>query len=119
MRTCPICGEPLSKQSAQDAMGELRDWYCPTEIKLDSGYPINHYREFAYEGHIDMHVPPYRIRTKDGSSKIGKITRYKTCRRVKTDNGRFHFKTILQCPEIHPDTEEKLKDRIKLLLIVS
>lgn len=80
---------------------------------------INHYREFAYEGYTDMHVPPYRIRNKDGQSKIGLYKRYRTCRRVKTDNGRFHFKTILQCTELHPDTEEKLRERIKLLLVMS
>jgi hypothetical protein len=109
----------MIKQSAQDACFYEPDWYCPEEIKLSSGSIVNHYREYPGLGYVDMHVPPYRIRSQGGNSKVGTIARYKSHRGIRTNNGRFHFKTVLSVPEIHPDTEQRLRDRIKLLLIMS
>lgn len=119
VKWCPLCNERLIKQSAQDACGYEPDWYCPKEIKLTSGGVVNHYREYPELGYVDMHIPPYRIRNQDGESKVGTLSRYKTHRRIRTNNGRFRFKTIIKCPTIHPDTEQKLRDRIHLLLVIS
>ena len=118
VKWCPLCGERLIKQSAQDACGYEEDWYCSKEIKLLSGRVVNHYREFPELGHIDLHLPPYRIRNEEGISKIGTLVRAKTRRGVRTFKGSYRFKTIIKCPELHPDTEQKMRDRIHLLLVM-
>lgn len=119
MKLCPLCGKTLIKQSAQDACGYEEDWYCPEEIRLTSGRLVNHYREFPEMGYTDIHLPPYRIRNQNGTSKIGTLTRAKTRRGVRTTRGNFRFKTLIHCPELHPDTEQKMRDRIHLLLVIS
>src|SRR6185369_5069189 len=119
MRTCPLCNKTLIKQSAQDACGYEEDWYCPDELRLASGRKVNHYREYPELGYTDIYLPPYRIRNQDGQSKIGYLSQYKTKRRVRTTRGKYYFKTIITCPQLHPDTEEKLLNRVKLLLLIS
>jgi hypothetical protein len=118
MRTCPLCNKQLIKQSAQDACGYEEDWYCPEEIRLVSGKRVNHYREFREDGWIDIHLPPYRIRNEEGMSKIGLLRQNKTRRGVRTTRGNWRFQTIIKCPELHLDTEQRLRDRIHLLLVM-
>lgn len=119
-RDCPLCGKALIRQSAQDAGGSNPDIYCPEEITLpEDKRVVNHYREHGDLMETRIYLHPYRIVTKDGQSKLGKRDRYKTKAGVATKKGSLYFKTLIKCPEIHPDTEEKLLNRIKLLLLLS
>jgi len=120
-RKCPLCDKPLLRQSAQDAGGYEPDIYCSEEIILpEDNRAVSHYRESSMlEESVTMFIPPYRIVTQNGMSKIGVRRRFKTRRGVVTNKGLLFFKTLIKCPPIHPDTESKLRDRIKLLLIMS
>lgn len=120
---CPLCNKPLLEQSPEDTGWATPDLYCPEVITLPNGKKVNHYRERKEPDEVVIHVPPYRILTKETYykpqkiynliSKIGLLSRY------KTGSKSYYFKTILTTPEIHPDTEDKLRDRIKLLLLLS
>jgi hypothetical protein len=118
VKWCPLCNKRLIKQSAQDACGYEEDWYCEEEIRLVSGRKVNHYREFPELGYTDIHLPPYRIRNQDGESKIGMLKRAKTKRGVRTTRGSWRFDTVIKCPQLHLDTEQRLRDRIHLLLVM-
>lgn len=122
MRKCPVCSKPINVQSVKDACGWDPDQYC-LEIASYSNdrRKFNHYIESPVIGTISIHLPPYRIQLEsDGTTKIGIHSRYKTKRGMTTDSGDFYFKTILKTDaHIHPDTEDKMRNRIKLLLIMS
>jgi len=119
MRICPLCHQPLTKQSAQDIGGWEEDWYCEEEIQFPNDpRKFNHYREFTSLGYLDMYIAPYRIRSRDHDSKIGLHSQYKI-RRGGPGIDKFYFKTLIQCPKIHPDSADKLRNRIKLLLLIS
>lgn len=106
---CPMCGNhELVAQSLEDVFGGVPDTFCPEVIKI-SGKLFNHYRTSPYR--TRMIVLPYRILTQNGKSKVSIQSKYKS--------GKEYFKTLFTVPELHPDTEQKLKDRIKLLLLLS
>lgn len=119
---CPLCAKPLVKQSMQDAFGNQPAIYCEELVKVP-GDPrsFNHYREDPDINTVTMYVPPFRIINENGETKIGKHAQYKKGRRLRTRSNtkKFYYKTIIKCPTIHPDTEEKLRSRIKLLLVMS
>lgn len=103
MKTCPMCGNPLNSSSLENS------FHCLKEATYDNFISLSHYREdFSYTNQIIMLVPPYRLRTT--SNKVTHID--------KNENG--FFKTIFICPTvIHPDTEDKLRERIKIILLFS
>lgn len=109
---CPLCGKNLVKQSYEDSCGYEPDLYCQEAVELN-GKIYNHYRKSFEEEKLVMMVPPYRILNEDDLSKVGIPARYKTGKQ------RHYFKTVIKCPTIHPDTEDKLRNRIKLLLLMS
>ena len=119
---CPLCGKLLVKQSLQDSCGYEPAVYCEELVKIP-GDPrhFNHYREEPAIGTITMYVPPFRILNENGETKIGKHAQYMKGRRlrVRSNTKKFYYKTIIKCPTIHPDTEDKLRSRIKLLLVMS
>lgn len=122
MRTCPLCNKPLVKQSAKDACGYEPDQYCPEEVSFPKDQrKFNHYLKSPVIETTMMYLPPYRIQLEsDGTTKVGTHSRYKTKRGKTTGSGDFYFKTILKTESpIHPDTEDKLRNRIKLLLLMS
>lgn len=109
---CPIChNHELVTQSLEDSYGRLPDIFCPEVLKLPDGKIVNHYREYPIIGKIRMFAWPYRIINWRGESQISKDHQYKS--------GKHYFKTVLKTPALHADTEEKLRERIKLLLILS
>lgn len=109
---CPIClKHELVTQSLEDSYGRIPDVFCPEVVKLPDGKIVNHYREYPIIGKTRMIAMPYRVINWKGESQISQDHKYKS--------GKHYFKTILKIPELHPDTEEKLKNRIKLLLILS
>lgn len=110
---CPICQEhELVAQSLEDCWGKLPDIFCPKTIKLPEGKIVNHYREYPVAGDkVRIFAWPYRIITWKGQSQISQDWAYKS--------GKRYFKTILRVPTIHVDTEEKLIERIKLLILLS
>lgn len=119
---CPLCNKPLTKQSFQDSCGYEPAIYCQETISLTGDVRIfNHYREEPELGIITMYVPPYRIINDQHGSKIGFHSQYKQgrCHRTRANGKKFYYKTLIKCPLIHPDTEEKLRSRIKLLLLIS
>ncbi len=111
---CPICGtEELVTQSLEDAFGRKPDVFCPKVIKLPDGKLVNHYREYPVVGDkVRIFAWPYRIITWNGQSQISMDTK-----RLKST--KHYFKTLLKVPALHVDTEEKLRNRIKLLLLLS
>ena len=61
-------------------------------------------------------LPPfYRIKTQLGISHIGCMTKYEN----SYAEDQYTMKFILKCPEIHPDTPEKLLERIKTIILFS
>lgn len=106
---CPICqNHEIVAQSLEDIYNDKPDTFCPEVVKI-AGKLYNHYRENQYRTRII--VPPYRILTNNGKSKVSIQAKYKS--------GKGYFKALFTVPEIHPDTEDKLKERIKLLLLLS
>src|SRR5271170_1072715 len=111
---CPICNKhELVAQSLEDSFGKQPDLYCPEVVTIPGGKILNHYREFQQYKQVRMIVPPYRIISGNNLSKISIQSRYATGEKA------FYFKTILKLPLIHPDSQEKLLERIKLLLLLS
>lgn len=110
---CPLCQKhELVAQSLEDCYGQLPDLFCPEIVKLPDGKIMNHYREFQVVGKVRMIAFPYRIINWKGRTQISRDNRYKS--------GKHFFKTILKdIPEMHPDLEDKLKERIKLLVLLS
>lgn len=111
---CPICQKhELVAQSLEDCYGRVPDLFCPEVVKLPDGKVVNHYREYPIVGKVRIVVFPYRIITWRGKSQISRDHTYKK-------SGKHIFKSLIKdIPEVHPDLEEKLKDRIKLLLLFS
>jgi hypothetical protein len=108
---CPLCNEhELVEQSLEDISGKKPDRFCPKIIKID-GRVYNHYREVTELGRTRIIIPPYRVITEDGASLISIQSKYKT--------GKTYFKFFLEVPELHLDTEEKMRERIKLLILLS
>lgn len=127
---CPLCGDLLVKQSREDAGGSEPMVYCQREVKLIGDKRIfNHYREDPEIGTVVMYVSYYRIINHildshehsniKNYTEVGIHRRYKTKAGKKTNAGEFYFKQILICPLLHPDTEEKLRSRINLLVLMS
>ena len=111
---CPVClKHELVEQSLEDSFGRAPDLFCPEVITLPGGKVLNHYRDFQWMKQTRIIVPPYRIVTEKGQSKVSIQSRYKTGERS------YFFKTLLKLPVIHPDSQEKLLERIKLLLLLS
>ena|SRR5271165_2766883 len=111
---CPICNKhQLVVQSLEDSGGSLPDRFCPEVITMPGGKILNHYRENQHYNSVRMIVPPYRIVTQNNVSKISIQSQY------KGGNRKYYFKTLLKLPVIHPDTNEKILNRIKLLLVLS
>ena len=109
---CPLCNNhELVTQSLEDSYGRIPDIFCPEVVRLPDGKIVNHYREYPVIGKVRMVAWPYRIINWKGQSQVSKDHRYKS--------GKHYFKTILKCPELHPDIEDKLKERIKLLVLLS
>lgn len=109
---CPICQKhELVEQSLEDSYGRIPDIFCPEVVRLPDGKIVNHYREYPVIGKVRMIAWPYRIINWKGQSQVSKDHRYKS--------GKHYFKTIIKLPELHPDLEDKLKERIKLLVLLS
>jgi hypothetical protein len=110
---CPICQDSeLVTQSLEDCYGRTPDVFCPKVIKLPEGKIVNHYREYPVVGDkVRIFVWPYRLITHKGQTQISLDCQYKS--------GKHYFKTILKTPALHPDEEDKLRDRIKLLILLS
>ncbi len=110
---CPLCNKhELVDQSLEDCGGRNPDRFCPEVVNI-GGKLFNHYREVPSLGRTRIIIPPYRIITEDGVSLISIQSRY------KTGEKKHYFKFILEVPELHLDTAEKLRDRVKLLLLLS
>lgn len=109
---CPICQKhELVAQSLEDCYGKVPDLFCPEVVRLPDGKILNHYREYPIVNKVRIIVWPYRVINWKGESQISKDHRYKS--------GKHFFKTVLKIPQIHADLEDKLRDRIKLLLLFS
>lgn len=109
---CPLCDQNLIKDTEDEAYIEP-DIYCEQFIRLN-GKKFSHYRDSPeLLRRLTMMILPYRIINEKGESKIGLLSRYKSGRK------RYYFKTILKCHSIRPNTEEKLRNKIKLLLLMS
>jgi hypothetical protein len=111
---CPICEEhELVTQSLEDCYGRKPDIFCPKVLKLPDGKIVNHYREYPVAGDkTRIFVWPFRVITWKGESQVSMDTTYKK-------SGKHYFKTVMRIPTLHVDPEDKLRDRIKLLLLLS
>lgn len=111
---CPVCEKhELVLQSLEDSFGNMPDLFCPETVTLPGGKILNHYRNFQRIKQIRIIIPPYKITSENGYSKISVQRQY------TTGNKKYFFKMLLKVPTIHPDSEEMLIKRIKLLLILS
>ena len=108
-KNCPLCNKVLMDGSAEG--GAIS--YCPEVVILKGSRLRNHYIEDYDKNSIVYYLLPYRIITYNDQSSISTEARYKTGKK------HWYFKTILKCPLIHPDTEERLRHRLKSLLIFS
>jgi len=106
--TCPLCGKTLKGYDGY--------YWCPKYIKFQASKRKFHFS--IVEEHVDMIVPPYRVRTNKKETKVAihippdhphASKAYKT--------GRWLFKTIFTCPPIQPMEEEKLLNKIKTLVV--
>jgi hypothetical protein len=113
-RTCPLCSQPLSIEP---------DYiHCPTWVKLAAG-STPHYNE--YDNKTVWYIPPYRITNKGGESMIAIYQKVvlkprsvgATTAFAASLSSQFFFKHILAVPELHPDTPDKVLERIKTLLV--
>lgn len=122
---CPVCGQMLVRNT-DDAPSISRGYvpyiYCKEVVRTQDGREYNHYLEDIENNQVVITLPPYRIINRidnrrghsfDKVSQVGIRSRYKTGER------KYYFKTILTVPELHPDTEESLRNRIKTLLVFS
>lgn len=113
---CPICQQyELVKQSLEDCGGDFPDTFCPEVVQIGNKQ-FNHYRQFSIMSRTRIIVLPYRILTDVdyqgvARTSVGVLREYKT--------GKPYFKTLLKLPELHPDTEVNLINRIKTLLLFS
>lgn len=122
MKLCPLCNNILIKQQSYTSEP---DWYCSKQISFPKDKrSFSHYTECPELNKITFFVDNYRIINEQFTSNIQIHKKYKTIRgrifKGKTNTfGQFYFKTILSCPSIHLDSEDKLRNRIKLLLLIS
>ena len=111
---CPVCNKhELVTQSLEDSYGREPDQFCPEIVTMPGGKVLNHYREFLGAKEVRIIVPPYRIVTENGTSKVSIQSRY------RSGNREYYFKTLLKIPALHPDSQERLLERIKLLMLLS
>ena len=111
---CPVCKKhELVAQSLEDSNGFTPEVFCPEVVNVPGYRLMNHYREYPSQKKTRMIALPYRIITEDGKSKIGLLSKR------KSGEKKPYFKTILTVPALHPDTPERLAERIKLLLLLS
>jgi|SRR5271166_6565812 len=111
---CPVCKKhELVAQSLEDSYGYAPDLFCPDVVTLPGGKILNHYRDFQRLNQTRMIIPPYRIITEANESKISIQSRY------KSGEKNYYFKTLLTLPIIHPDSQEALLKRVKLLILLS
>jgi hypothetical protein len=113
-KLCPMCGLTLVLESPEYSASELRDLFCQRPVYFaDSKRTFSHYREERMSGRIIMYAPPYRVINTQGESRIGILSRY------KTGDKKHYFKSITTCPTIPPVSEEKMANRIKMVLVFS
>jgi hypothetical protein len=144
---CPLCQTDLLVQK-QEIYTQYDELICPNKLGLKLNYNDTHYHKYVDGnwGHFDkieeMSFYPFKITNYHiyyGESKRIKndvvvevtpardvtycsIKKYNPNRTTRgpIKEVRPGYERILQLPvHIHPDIEERLRDRLKLLLIIS
>lgn len=107
MKNCPMCGESLHEGPSK---GEL---FCISNTIM------GHYHEQNFMQAITMYVHPYRLVTVtlQDNNRYTIIAKYMVT--SIQDKELQIYQKILTVPVIHPDTEDKLRERIKLILLFS
>lgn len=101
---CPLCGLNLT----QISLGSVE---CRQMVMLPTTGEVISQCHYKYDDVlyiVYMIVLPYKIISRPGKSKILKLK--------EEGDG---WKTITVVPFIHPDTEEKLLERVKRLVLLS
>ena len=120
-KRCPLCEKYLTVDD------DFIEFFCPTIITLpNTDKEVSHYIEQGFNDTVLMIVMPYRIQTQSSNKNLEYYSKIQLYQDPLDPNvgysyqiGTRHWKYILSCPEIHPDTEENLLKRIKLLLVFS
>ena len=113
-KLCPMCGLTLVLESPEYSASYVRDLFCQRPVYFaESNRTFSHYREERMSSRVIMYVPPYRVINTQGESRIGILSRY------KTGEKKYYFKNAITCPIIAPISEEKMANRIKMVLVFS
>lgn len=114
-KLCPLCS------SALQAPGYPADETCPKMVVLPSGKIVSHYTYQSEFYVVAMIVLPYKIINKPGFSKISRLMTQEEIDIHYANRTILDWKPgpILITPLIHPDTEDKLLERVKRLLVLS
>lgn len=120
---CPLCNKSMNKlfDDGVDYMG----WYCPKLVHLE--YPdvpmvksFPHYKDEQVNDIKTIIIYPYRIVLEKHQTKIAVHVDPKSSKATHGYKvGKMSFKTLVTCPPIHMDTEDKLLSRIKTLIVLS
>lgn len=112
---CPLCDKPLY---------ELEKDYgvivCDTVITLPSGKTYHHYIHDLENNWLSIYILPYKLSYRNDTTRVLKLRDKEPIKKRRgTRSSLGYFKGLFTCPTIKPDREDKLLQRIKLLLTLS
>ena len=115
---CPLCEKKIT-YDPRDESHSIDS--CSEMVKFEYGKPLRHYLIDKDMGMETMVVYPYKIvthfRTNGGEDvSTSRIYKYHTPKNP-TNPKSLRFTGLVTVPKIHPDTAEKLLNRIKSLLV--
>jgi hypothetical protein len=115
---CPLCNKKFTQDPRDEGMSIDK---CSEIVKFEYGKPLPHYSIDHDIGMETMVVYPFKIvthfRTRRGEDvSTSRIYKYHTPKNPSNPKS-LRFKGLITIPKIHPDTSEKLLNRIKGLLL--
>jgi hypothetical protein len=125
---CPLCSRECLQDYNRDS------YYCPTTVVIEwaGNIRLTHFETYVFEtrrgsGRKDtVIIPPYKIENYSDPETPSEIFPFTDISILNEDQAfymmearKLIFKRILEVPLVHLDTEERLRERIKLLLVLS
>ena len=108
---CPLCNEKLVYDN-----GYI---HCLTIAHLPNGEKKFHYNTSYYSKWSCYYLVPYRITTYQSQDKwMSKIEEYHKHAHYLNKYTTGDIKFVMEVPEMHGDTEEKMRKRLKTFLLL-